>query len=67
MEAEATGIAASQGIWVLLFVALLLCWLKKNDQRENKLHEIIGRLFDKLNIVEYVQKDVEIIKEKLEG
>ena len=67
MESEILRVAAGQGIWATLFVSLLFYVLKENAKRENKLQEIINKLSDKLNIVEFIKKDVQEIKEKVEG
>lgn len=72
MESEAIKIASSQGIWAVLSVILIFYILKsqekrdiKQDEREKNYQEIIGKLTDKLNIVEEVKNDVEEIKSYL--
>ena len=42
MEIEVLKFAASQGLWAVLFVALLFYVLKENSKREEKFQEIIA-------------------------
>ncbi|MCY6485391.1 BhlA/UviB family holin-like peptide [Clostridium aestuarii] len=72
MENELWKMASSQGIWAALSVALIFYILKaqekrdvKQEEREKNYQTIIGKLTEKLNIVEDVKKDVEEIKEQL--
>ncbi|KPU42684.1 bacteriocin UviB precursor [Oxobacter pfennigii] len=72
METEALKLAASQGIWALLFVSLLLYVLKKQEARDKKAYEreanyqiIITQLMEKLNVIETVADDVNDIKDAL--
>ncbi|MCY6355392.1 BhlA/UviB family holin-like peptide [Clostridium sp. ZS2-4] len=69
MESELIKVAASQGIWAALSVALIFYILKaqekrdvRQEERENNYQDIISKLTDKFNIVEDVKKDVEDIK-----
>lgn len=70
MESEVLKLAAQQGIWAALSVALIFYILKaqekrdaKQEEREKNYQEIITKLTDKFNIVENVKNDVEEIKE----
>lgn len=72
MEGEIFKIAASQGIWAALSVALIFYILKaqekrdvRQEEREKNYQGIISKLTEKLNIVEEVKQDVEDIKEKV--
>jgi hypothetical protein len=65
MEQELIKVAASQGLYALLFVSLLLYTLKTNGEREKNYQETINKLADKFNIVEDIKKDVEEIKDKI--
>lgn len=72
MDSELLKLAASQGIWAILSVVLILYILKtqekrdvKQDDREKNYQDIISKLTDKFNIVEDVKKDVEGIKDFL--
>lgn len=65
MEQELIKVAASQGLYALLFVSLLLYTLKTNGEREKNYQETINKLADKFNIVEGIKKDVEEIKDKI--
>jgi len=69
MESKMMEIAASQGIWAALSVALIYYILRnqekrdlRQEERDSKYQDIIGSLSDKLNVVEEVKKDVEDIK-----
>ncbi len=70
MESELLKIAASQGVWAALSVALIFYILKaqekrdaKQDEREKNYQDIISRLTDKFNIIEDVKNDVQEIKD----
>lgn len=65
METELIKFAASQGLYALLFVTLLLYTLKTNGEREKNYQDTINKLADKFSIVEDIKKDVKEIKEKL--
>jgi len=72
MESEVMKIAMSQGIWAVLSISLLFYILRtqekrdeKQEEREKNYQEIIGKITDKLSIVEDVKKDVEGIKDFL--
>jgi len=44
LEAEILKSAASQGLWAMLFVALLFYVLKNNKEREDKLLSALEKL-----------------------
>ena len=48
MEQEIVKMAASQGLWAALWVALLFYVLRTNEKREAKYQEVIQTLSDKL-------------------
>lgn len=69
MESKMMEIAASQGVWAALSVALIYYILRnqekrdlRQEERDSKYQDIIASLSDKLNVVEEVKKDVEDIK-----
>lgn len=62
----------SEGIFLALFIWLLIDTKKDSKQREikyqdtiNKNQEVIKELADKISIVEEIKEDVEEIKNKL--
>jgi membrane protein implicated in regulation of membrane protease activity len=70
MQSELLKLAASQGIWAALSVALIFYILKAQEkrdvtqeEREKNYQSIISKLTERFNIVEDVKKDVEEIKE----
>ncbi|MCY6372793.1 BhlA/UviB family holin-like peptide [Clostridium ganghwense] len=72
MGNEIFKLAASQGVWAALSVALIFYILKtqekrdvRQEERENNYQGIIAKLTDKFNIVEDVKKDVEDIKQHI--
>lgn len=65
MENELIKMAASQGLYATLFVALLLYVLKTNAEREKQYQSTINKLADKFDVVEDIQKDVSEIKESI--
>lgn len=64
-EQELVKMAASQGFFAVLFVALLFYVLRENSKREASYQEIIAELSGKLGIVEDIQDDVKEIKNKI--
>lgn len=73
MENEILKIIASQGVFAVLFVWLLIDTRKESKTREEKLQEIISKnqtviseLAEKFDVVENIQEDVKDIKIKLE-
>lgn len=63
MEQEILKLAASQGLWAALFVALLFWVLKENAKREGNYQQLLQDLTGKLVILEDVQRDVREIKQ----
>lgn len=59
------NIALSNGIFAVMFVALLVYVLKDSRKRENKYQNIIDILSVKLNTVEEIKQDVSEIKQCL--
>ena len=59
------NIAISNGIFAVMFVALLVYVLKDSRKRENKYQNIIDILSVKLNTVEEIKQDVSEIKQCL--
>jgi hypothetical protein len=62
---ETIGMAVSNGIFAVLFVALLLHILKDGKARESKYQETIKQLSSALLTVKDVKIDTECIKKKL--
>jgi hypothetical protein len=62
---EAIGMAVSNGIFAVLFVALLLHILKDGKAREYKYQETIKQLNFALLTVKDIKIDTECIKKKL--
>lgn len=69
MDSEIIKLAASQGIWAALSVALIFYIVKaqekidlKQEERERNYQDIISKLTDKFNIIEDVKSDVQEIK-----
>lgn len=72
MENEIFKMAVNQGMWAVLFVALLFYVLKEQEKRDKKSEEreknyqgIISKLTDKLSILDNVSEDVKEIKDKI--
>lgn len=63
MYEEIIKLASNQGIWALLFVFLLLYVLRETSRREKNYQAIIDKLSDKLDIVDFIKRDVEEIKD----
>lgn len=66
MEKEVLQLAASQGLWAVMFVGLLFYVLKANSNREEKFQDIISNLTERLDVLDILKKDVDEIKEKLQ-
>ena len=62
MESEALRLAASQGLWAVLFVTLLFYVLRTNATRESKYQVTIDTLAERLGDIEVIKKDVAEIK-----
>lgn len=63
MENEILKIAATQGLWAVLFVGLLFWVLRENAKRESSYQTLLQELTSKLGILETVQRDVGEIKQ----
>lgn len=69
MDSEILKVAATQGLWATVAVALIFYILRsqekrdlKQDERENNYQEIIKQLTDSLSVVKELKEDVEEIK-----
>lgn len=71
MEAEIFKHAASQGLWAILFVALLFYVLKTNEKREERLLtclEKLGNQYEKIsNGIGEVHSDVKELKGRMKA
>lgn len=69
LEAEIIKLAVSQGLWAVLFVALLFYVLKANEKRENRLLDCLdqmGRRYEFLSEdVKGIREDVKEIKKTI--
>ena len=72
METTVMNVAASQGIWAVLAVFLLIYIVKSNEQRDTKQEEreknyqtVIESLTEKFQILNQVQSDLKEIKDNL--
>ena len=63
MEQEIIKVAATQGLWALLFVVLLFWVLRENAKREDNYQQLLLDLTGKFGILEEVQRDVGEIKQ----
>lgn len=59
------NVAISNGIFAVMFVALLVYVLKDSKKRESKYQNIIDVLSSKLNTVDEIKQDVTEIKQSL--
>jgi hypothetical protein len=64
MEQKIMKLASSQGLYAVLFVALLFYVLKTNQQREERLMSCLEKLSQQY---ENLSRDVAEIKEDLKG
>ena len=62
MEAEIIKMAASQGLFAVLFVALLFYVLRHNERREERLMSCLEKL---TTDVGEIKSDIEDLKEKV--
>jgi len=62
MEAEIAKIAASQGLWAVLFVALLFYVLRYNEKREERLMTCLESLTQDVGDI---KNDIEELKGKV--
>jgi hypothetical protein len=67
MENEVIKLAATQGLWAVLFVSLLFWVLRENAKRENSYQQLLHDLTGKFGILESVQRDVSEVKTTLIG
>lgn len=67
VESEVVQLATSQGVWAVLFVCLLFYVLKENSQREQNFQDIILGLTEKLDTLDSIKDDLEVIKDELGG
>ncbi len=72
MNNELLQLAATQGIWAVLFVILLYYILKnqanrdlRQEEREKKYQELLQGLVDKFDIIRDIQDNVTTIKNKM--
>jgi len=62
METEIIKLAASQGLFAVLFVALLFYVLRHNERREERLMVCLESM---AHDVGEIKNDIEILKEKV--
>ena len=67
MESDVLQLAASQGLWAMLFVCLLFYVLKENSKREQSFQDIILALTEKLDTLDSIKEDLAEIKEDLKN
>jgi len=67
MESELIQLAASQGLWAILFVSLLFYVLKENSKREQSFQDIILALTEKLDTLDSIKDDLAEIKDNLQN
>lgn len=67
MEQEILKMAASQGLWALLFVGLLFWVLKENAKRETNYQQLLQDMTDKFGLIEDVKSEVCKISDKIFG
>lgn len=60
-------LAASQGLWAVLFVVLLFWLLRENAKREDKYQQTIDKLASSLQKVDSIEENVGKILEKVGG
>ena len=65
--------ATTQGIWVLLFVSLVLYTIKNNeklvekqDKREENYQKLLSDMTEKYDVVEDIRNSVDEIQKKME-
>ncbi len=61
------NLAISNGIWAVLFLALLVFQLNDSKKRETKYQQTIETLGRSLEVVNDVKEDVEEIKHQLQS
>jgi len=69
LEAEIVQLAASQGFFAVLFVALLFYVLRHNEKREERLLSCLERLTSQYESLTHdvgeIKNDIEDLKEKV--
>lgn len=63
MWQEILDLAVKNGLWAVLFLALLIYVLKDSSNREKKYQQTIKDLTEHLNIVHEIKKEVADVKE----
>lgn len=66
MESEIIRIAASQGLWAVLFVGLLFWVLKENAKREDNYQQLLQNLTARFGVLENIQEDVKEVKQAVD-
>lgn len=66
MWEEVFNLAVNNGIWAVLFCALLIFQLKDSKEREKKYQKTISELNGSLTVVKEVNKNVAQVKEGVE-
>ncbi len=61
-QQEIIKLAASQGLWAVLFVVLLFWVLRENAKREADYRTLLFEMTDKYGILEDVREDVGDVK-----
>lgn len=62
MWEEIFKLALSNGIWAVLFVALLFYQLKDSAKREKKYQDTISKLNEHLDVVEDIKSEIKEIR-----
>lgn len=72
MEQNLIALAAEEGIWVLLSIALLLYILKKQEKRdevqalrEENYQKLLTELSEKFEVIQTIHDDITEIKEEI--
>lgn len=63
MWQEVLNLAIKNGLWAVLFLALLIYVLKDSSLREKKYQQTIKDLTNHLSVVNDIKKEVEEVKE----
>ena len=66
MESEIIRIAASQGLWAVLFVGLLFWVLKENAKREDNYQQLLQNLTARFGVLENIQENVKEVKQAVD-
>lgn len=65
MWEEIVNLAIQNGLFAVLFLGLLVYSLKDSNKREKKYQQTIESLNKHLDVVEDIEKNVEVIKQKV--